>query len=54
MVLLTKQHLQFKFAPEDRVKPAMITPFGLYDLNKMPFGLTNTPVTFQRLIENCL
>ena len=27
---------------------------GFYDCERMPFRLTNAPVTFQRLTENCL
>ena len=27
---------------------------GLYECESMPFGLCNTPPTFQRLIQNCL
>ena len=31
-----------------------IGPLGFNEHNRMPFGLTNTHVTFQRLIETCL
>ena len=31
-----------------------IRPLGFYECERMPFGLTNTPATFQQLMENCL
>ena len=32
----------------------MVGTLGLYECKHMPFGLCNAPVTFQRLIQNCL
>ena len=29
-------------------------PLGFYEYNTMPFGASNAPTTFQRLMENCL
>ena len=29
-------------------------PLGFWEYNKMPFGLTNSPATYQRLMEECL
>ena len=31
-----------------------VGPLGFYKCERMPFGLTNTPATFQRLMETCL
>ena len=31
-----------------------VGPLGFYECEKMPFRLTNTPTTFQRLMETCL
>ncbi|XP_063635205.1 uncharacterized protein LOC134805954 [Cydia splendana] len=42
---------QVSVRPEDRDKTAFVSPFGTYRFKRMPFGLKNSPSTFQRLID---
>ena len=42
---------------EEESKPLTaftVGPLGFYECERMPFGLTNVPATFQHLMENCL
>jgi cleavage and polyadenylation specificity factor subunit 1 len=36
------------------IRPAICTPFGLFEFRRMPFGLRNAGNTFQRMIDRIL
>ncbi|GFS93111.1 retrovirus-related Pol polyprotein from transposon 297 [Trichonephila clavipes] len=48
---LSSGYHQVKVVAEDQDKTAFTCPFGIYKFTRMPFGLRNTPATFQRLID---
>jgi hypothetical protein len=45
---------QIGMAPEDKEKTAFLTSFDLYQFTVMPFGLVNSPSSFERLMEDVL
>ena len=39
-------------AEEDICKTAIITPFGMFEFLRLPFGLRNAGNTFQRMMDS--
>ena len=48
---LASAYNQVEVHPADRHKAAFTTPLGLFEYNRMPFGLGGAPATFQRVMQ---
>ena len=51
MVNLKSAYNQVEIDESDQHKTALMMPMGLYEYTKMPYGLCNSPATFQRLMH---
>lgn len=50
---LSKAYYQVPLTERAKKISAFTTPFGLYEFERLPFGLVNAPMTFQRIMDCC-
>ena len=48
---LKSGYFHIRVRPEDRDKTAFLTPWGLFEWNRLPFGIKTAPMFFQKAME---
>ena len=51
---MVSRYHQVEVAEEDKEKTAFVSPYGLYQYCRMPYGLTGAPATFQSVVEDMI
>lgn len=51
---LKSGYYQIEMCETDKPKTAFVCPFGFYEFNHMPQGITSALSTFQRVMEKCM
>ena len=51
---LNRGFYQVPMKESSREKTAFCSPWGKYEFTRMPFGLQNSPATFQRAIDQAI
>ena len=51
---LKSGYYQIEMEEADKERTACVCPLGFYEIKRMPQGVTNSPITFQRLMERCM
>lgn len=54
LMLMSGYHQVEIFEPHKERTAFIVEPLGLYEFNRMPFGLTGASATYQRLMQDVL
>ena len=49
---MLKGYYQIPLTDTAKIMSAFITPFGLFQYERLPFGMSNAPATFQRMVNH--